>query len=102
MVRAIGSKKTVVADPEERRVRAGDYWLDGFFPYRLYRTSIKLQLRLQGRLRAMRMSHSAHAHADAEAAISPNPLIQRVEARRGIPGREGEEGRTAVSAEVTR
>jgi DNA-binding MarR family transcriptional regulator len=58
MARAIGNKKTVVADPGERRVRAGDYWLDGFFPYRLYRTSIKLQLRLQGRLRAMRMSHS--------------------------------------------
>src|SRR5262249_18622168 len=32
--------------------------LDSFFPYRLYRASKKLQMRLQARLRAMRMSPS--------------------------------------------
>jgi DNA-binding MarR family transcriptional regulator len=58
MARAIANKKPVTADGGERRAKTGDYWLDAFFPYRLYRTSKKLQLRLQTRLRAMRMSPS--------------------------------------------
>jgi MarR family transcriptional regulator, organic hydroperoxide resistance regulator len=48
----------VAADRSDRRARTGDQWLDDFFPYRLYRASKKLQLRLQIRLRALHMSSS--------------------------------------------
>jgi DNA-binding MarR family transcriptional regulator len=58
MARAIVNKRAATADRSERRARTGDYWLDTFFPYRLYRASKKLQLRLQTRLRTMRMSPS--------------------------------------------
>src|ERR1700761_4321176 len=58
MARTVIHKKTVMADRGERRAPTGDYWLDGFFPYRLYRTSVKLQLRLQTKLRSMHISHS--------------------------------------------
>jgi DNA-binding MarR family transcriptional regulator len=59
MARALTNKAPPVAtDRSERRVRTGDLWLDGFFPYRLYRASKKLQLRLQTRLRALHMSSS--------------------------------------------
>jgi DNA-binding MarR family transcriptional regulator len=59
MARAIVNKgAAVAADRGDRRIRTGDLWLDSFFPYRLYRASKKLQLRLQTRLRAMRMSPS--------------------------------------------
>jgi DNA-binding MarR family transcriptional regulator len=60
MARAIHKKDAaaVTTDRSDRRARTGDQWLDGFFPYRLYRASKKLQLRLQTRLRAMRMSSS--------------------------------------------
>jgi DNA-binding MarR family transcriptional regulator len=59
MARAIHNKgATVATDRSDRRARTGDLWLDGFFPYRLYRASKKLQLRLQTRLRALRMSSS--------------------------------------------
>src|SRR5262249_25547856 len=59
MARALVNKgTTLAADRGERRVRTGDLWLDSFFPYRLYRASKKLQLRLQNRLRTMRMSPS--------------------------------------------
>ncbi len=57
MARAILNKApAVAADRGDRRTRTGDLWLDNFFPYRLYRASKKLQLRLQTRLRALRMS----------------------------------------------
>jgi DNA-binding MarR family transcriptional regulator len=59
MARAILNKGTAVAtDRGDRRIRTGDLWLDSFFPYRLYRASVKLQLRLQARLRTLRMSSS--------------------------------------------
>jgi DNA-binding MarR family transcriptional regulator len=59
MARAIVKKVAAAgADRSDRRVHAGDLWLDSFFPYRLYRASKKLQLRLQTRLRALRMSSS--------------------------------------------
>jgi len=59
MARSIHNKAPPVAtDRGDRRARTGDLWLDGFFPYRLYRASKKLQLRLQTRLRAMRMRPS--------------------------------------------
>jgi DNA-binding MarR family transcriptional regulator len=58
MARAIANKKQATEERSERRARTGDYWLDTFFPYRLYRASEKLQLRLQTRLRDMRMSPS--------------------------------------------
>jgi MarR family transcriptional regulator, organic hydroperoxide resistance regulator len=57
MARSILKKgAAVAADRSDRRARTGDLWLDGFFPYRLYRASKKLQLRLQTRLRALHMS----------------------------------------------
>src|SRR3984893_7110317 len=59
MARAIHNKGAAVAtERSDRRTRTGDLWLDTFFPYRLYRASKKLQLRLHTRLRAMRMSSS--------------------------------------------
>jgi MarR family transcriptional regulator, organic hydroperoxide resistance regulator len=58
MARAVVSKGVVATDRGDRRARTGDLWLDDFFPYRLYRASKKLQMRLQTRLRAMRMSPS--------------------------------------------
>src|SRR4030081_165550 len=59
MARAIHNKGAPVAtDRSDRRARTGDLWLDSFFPYRLYRASKKLQLRLHARLRALRMSSS--------------------------------------------
>lgn len=58
MARALVNKGALAADRGDRRVRTGDLWLDDFFPYRLYRASKKLQLRLQTRLRALRMSPS--------------------------------------------
>ncbi len=59
MARAILNKATAVAtDRGDRRTRTGDLWLDSFFPYRLYRASKKLQLRLHARLRTLRMSSS--------------------------------------------
>ena len=58
MARAVINKAVLAADRGERRARTGDLWLDSFFPYRLYRASKKLQIRLQARLRAMRMSPS--------------------------------------------
>ena len=60
MARAITKKEVPAVAPErsDRRTRTGDQWLDNFFPYRLYRASKKLQLRLHTRLRAMRMSSS--------------------------------------------
>jgi DNA-binding MarR family transcriptional regulator len=58
MARALVNKGIVAADRGDRRVRTGDLWLDGFFPYRLYRASKKLQLRLQTRLRSLHMGPS--------------------------------------------
>jgi DNA-binding MarR family transcriptional regulator len=58
MARSLVNKGPVASDRGDRRVRTGDLWLDSFFPYRLYRASKKLQLRLQTRLRAQRMSPS--------------------------------------------
>ncbi len=59
MARAITKKEAAVATQRsDRRTRTGDQWLDNYFPYRLYRASKKLQLRLHSRLRAMRMSSS--------------------------------------------
>jgi len=59
MAREILNKGAAVAsDRSDRRTRTGDLWLDTFFPYRLYRASKKLQLRLQARLRTSRMSAS--------------------------------------------
>ena len=59
MARSIIKKGAAVAtERSDRRTRTGDLWLDTFFPYRLYRASKKLQLRLHTRLRAMRMSSS--------------------------------------------
>src|SRR5215468_8515052 len=55
MARALVNKGV---DAGERGDRTGDLWLDSFFPYRLYRASKKLQLRLQTRLRALRMNPS--------------------------------------------
>jgi DNA-binding MarR family transcriptional regulator len=56
MARALVNKAPVATDRGDRRVRTGDLWLDSYFPYRLYRASKKLQLRLQSRLRALRMN----------------------------------------------
>ena len=59
MARALVNKgSTVATDRGDRRVRTGDLWLDSYFPYRLYRASKKLQVRLQSRLRALRMNPS--------------------------------------------
>ena len=58
MARALVNKGAVATDRGDRRVRTGDLWLDSFFPYRLYRASKKLQLRLQTRLRAQRVNPS--------------------------------------------
>jgi DNA-binding MarR family transcriptional regulator len=58
MARALVNKGAVATDRSDRRVRTGDLWLDSYFPYRLYRASKKLQLRLQARLRAQRMNES--------------------------------------------
>jgi MarR family transcriptional regulator, organic hydroperoxide resistance regulator len=59
MARAITKKEAAVAtERSDRRTRTGDQWLDSYFPYRLYRASKTLQLRLHTRLRAMRMSSS--------------------------------------------
>jgi DNA-binding MarR family transcriptional regulator len=58
MARALVNKGALTTERGERRVRTGDLWLDSFFPYRLYRASKKLQLRLQSRLRTLRMSPS--------------------------------------------
>jgi MarR family transcriptional regulator, organic hydroperoxide resistance regulator len=58
MGRAVTNKRAVAADRGERRIKSGDFWLDSFIPYRLYRTSKKLSARLQNRLRTMRMNPS--------------------------------------------
>ncbi len=59
MARALVNKGAVTTTERgDRRVRTGDLWLDSFFPYRLYRASKKLQLRLQTRLRAQRVNPS--------------------------------------------
>jgi MarR family transcriptional regulator, organic hydroperoxide resistance regulator len=58
MARALVNKGAVTTERGDRRVRTGDLWLDSFFPYRLYRASKKLQLRLQTRLRAQRVNPS--------------------------------------------
>jgi DNA-binding MarR family transcriptional regulator len=58
MARALVNKGPVATDRSDRRVRTGDLWLDSYFPYRLYRASKKLQIRLQSRLRAQRMNPS--------------------------------------------
>lgn len=59
MARSILKKGTTAATERgDRRIRTGDLWLDSFFPYRIYRASTKLQLRLHARLRAARMSSS--------------------------------------------
>src|SRR5215470_441728 len=58
MARALVNKGAVATDRGDRRVRTGDLWLDSYFPYRLYRASKKLQLRLQTRLRALRVNPS--------------------------------------------
>jgi MarR family transcriptional regulator, organic hydroperoxide resistance regulator len=95
MARAIVNKGTAVAaDRSDRRARTGDLWLDSFFPYRLYRASKKLQLRLQTRLRAMRMSSSQWSVISVlkaygalsigeivEATLMEQPTISRVVAR---------------------
>ena len=95
MARAIHNKGAPVAtDRGDRRARTGDLWLDGFFPYRLYRASKKLQLRLQTRLRAMRMSPSQWRVISVlkaygalsigeivEATLMEQPTISRVVAR---------------------
>jgi DNA-binding MarR family transcriptional regulator len=95
MARAILNKAAAVAaDRGDRRIRTGDLWLDSFFPYRLYRASKKLQLRLQARLRAMRMSPSQWRVISVlkaygalsigeivEATLMEQPTISRVVAR---------------------
>jgi len=95
MARAIHNKGAPVAtDRSDRRARTGDLWLDGFFPYRLYRASKKIQLRLQTRLRAMRMSSSQWRVISVlkaygalsigeivEATLMEQPTISRVVAR---------------------
>jgi DNA-binding MarR family transcriptional regulator len=95
MARAIHNKGAPGAtDRSDRRARTGDLWLDGFFPYRLYRASKKLQLRLQTRLRAMRMSSSQWRVISVlkaygalsigeivEATLMEQPTISRVVAR---------------------
>jgi DNA-binding MarR family transcriptional regulator len=95
MARAIHNKGAPVAtDRSDRRARTGDLWLDGFFPYRLYRASKKLQLRLQTRLRALRMSSSQWRVISVlkaygalsigeivEATLMEQPTISRVVAR---------------------
>ena len=58
MARALVNKGAVTTERGDRRVRTGDLWLDSFFPYRLYRASKKLQVRLQTRLRAQRVNPS--------------------------------------------
>jgi DNA-binding MarR family transcriptional regulator len=94
MARALVNKGVVAGDRGDRRVRTGDLWLDGFFPYRLYRASKKLQLRLQTRLRALRMSSSQWRVISVlkaygalsigeivEATLMEQPTISRVVAR---------------------
>jgi DNA-binding MarR family transcriptional regulator len=94
MARALVNKGIVAADRGDRRVRTGDLWLDGFFPYRLYRASKKLQLRLQTRLRSLRMSPSQWTVISVlkaygalsigeivEATLMEQPTISRVVAR---------------------
>src|SRR5882724_7998917 len=95
MARAIHHKAAAVTtDRSDRRARTGDLWLDSFFPYRLYRASKKLQLRLQTRLRALRMSSSQWRVISVlkaygalsigeivEATLMEQPTISRVVAR---------------------
>jgi DNA-binding MarR family transcriptional regulator len=95
MARAIHNKGAAVStDRSDRRARTGDLWLDGFFPYRLYRASTKLQVRLQTRLRALRMSSSQWRVISVlkaygalsigeivEATLMEQPTISRVVAR---------------------
>jgi MarR family transcriptional regulator, organic hydroperoxide resistance regulator len=94
MARALVNKGIVAADRGDRRVRTGDLWLDGFFPYRLYRASKKLQLRLQTRLRSLRMGFSQWTVISVlkaygalsigeivEATLMEQPTISRVVAR---------------------
>jgi DNA-binding MarR family transcriptional regulator len=95
MARAITKKETAVTtERSDRRTRTGDQWLDHFFPYRLYRASKKLQLRLHTRLRAMRMSSSQWCVISVlkaygalsigeivEATLMEQPTISRVVAR---------------------
>ncbi|MGH8138955.1 MAG: MarR family winged helix-turn-helix transcriptional regulator [Steroidobacteraceae bacterium] len=85
----------------ERRARtAGDRWLDGFIPYRLYRATRKLGARLHTRLRALRISPSQwrvlsvlKAFGDlsigeiVEATLMEQPTISRVVARLERDGR---------------
>jgi MarR family transcriptional regulator, organic hydroperoxide resistance regulator len=95
MARAITKKEaTVATERSDRRTRTGDQWLDTFFPYRLYRASEKLQLRLHARLRALRMSSSQWRVISVlkaygalsigeivEATLMEQPTISRVVAR---------------------
>jgi MarR family transcriptional regulator, organic hydroperoxide resistance regulator len=95
MARAITKKEVAVAtERSDRRTRTGDLWLDTFFPYRLYRASKKLQLRLHTRLRALRMSSSEWRAISVlkaygalsigeivEATLMEQPTISRVVAR---------------------
>src|SRR4029077_12233530 len=94
MARAIHKKDAAAVASSDRRARTGDQWLDSFFPYRLYRASKKLQLRLQTRLRAMRMSSSQWRVISVlkaygalsigeivEATLMEQPTISRVVAR---------------------
>ena len=95
MARAITKKEAAVAtERSDRRTRTGDQWLDSFFPYRLYRASEKLQLRLHTRLRALRMSSSQWRVISVlkaygalsigeivEATLMEQPTISRVVAR---------------------
>lgn len=95
MARAITKKEPPAAtERSDRRIRTGDLWLDSFFPYRLYRASKKLQLRLQSRLRAVRMSSAQWRVISVlkaygalsigeivEATLMEQPTISRVVAR---------------------
>src|ERR1700730_16406244 len=95
MARAIHNKAAAGGTGRsDRRGRTGGPWLDGFFPYRLYRASKKLQLRLQTRLRALRMSSSQWRVISVlkaygalsigeivEATLMEQPTISRVVAR---------------------
>src|SRR3954453_18629180 len=95
MARAITKKEAAVAtERSDRRTRTGDQWLDSFFPYRLYRASEKLQLRLHARLRTLRMSPSQWRVISVlkaygalsigeivEATLMEQPTISRVVAR---------------------
>lgn len=92
---ATGRRRT-----ERRRGTAGNRWLDGFIPYRLYRVTKKLGARLQNRLRTLHISPSQwrvlsvlKAFGDlsigeiVDATLMEQPTISRVVARLERDGR---------------